>query len=140
MKAYYKGTLLTACAQDANNHIIPLAFEICDFETKASWLWFLSRLSGSISMRSDMYIVYDRHKGLISAAAEVFPHALHGFCVEHLRRNLISKFRSGANGLGWKFKAAYSANTMQELEEYLSMLDTEDARIRPWLSKVGNHR
>ncbi|CAH9139632.1 unnamed protein product, partial [Cuscuta epithymum] len=30
MKAYYKGTLLTACRQDANKQIVPLAFAVCD--------------------------------------------------------------------------------------------------------------
>ncbi|CAH9105745.1 unnamed protein product [Cuscuta europaea] len=32
MKACYKGTLLTACAQDANDQIFPLAFGVCDTE------------------------------------------------------------------------------------------------------------
>ncbi|CAH9135429.1 unnamed protein product [Cuscuta epithymum] len=43
LKAYYKGTLLTACAQDANDQIVPLAFGICDSESKESWLWFFQK-------------------------------------------------------------------------------------------------
>ncbi|CAH9098763.1 unnamed protein product [Cuscuta europaea] len=57
MKAYYKGTLLTACCQDANDHIVPIAFGICGSETKASWKWFLSKFCQSIKYRHDLYVV-----------------------------------------------------------------------------------
>ncbi|CAH9141044.1 unnamed protein product [Cuscuta epithymum] len=137
MKSYYKGTLLTACAQDANNQIVPIAFCICESESKATWRWFLSKVRSCIEHRSDMYIISDRHKGILSAVRKIFPHSGHGFCVEHLRRNMTSKFRGSAKDLGWKFKAAYSASTVKEFEYYMSLLDTQDARIRPWLEKVG---
>ncbi|CAH9062888.1 unnamed protein product [Cuscuta europaea] len=137
MKAYYKGTLLTACCQDANDHIVPIAFGICGSETKASWKWFLSKVCQSIKYRHDLYVVSDRHKGLIKAVSELLPHASHGFCVAHLGRNITSKFRGSAAGLGWKFKAAYMAATMKEYDDYLSMLDSEDPGIRHWLDKLG---
>ncbi|CAH9112390.1 unnamed protein product [Cuscuta epithymum] len=44
MKAYYKGTLLTACAQYANKQIFPLAFGVCDSERKTTWTWFFKKL------------------------------------------------------------------------------------------------
>ncbi|CAH9055782.1 unnamed protein product [Cuscuta europaea] len=137
MKAYYKGTLLTACGQDANGHIVPLAFGICDSESKASWNWFLSQVRDSITFRPDMFIVSDRHEGILGAVKDIFPHALHGYCVEHLRRNMVPKFRGAGKNLGWKFKAAYMASTLKEFEEYMSLLDSEDIRIRPWLEKIG---
>ncbi|CAH9128404.1 unnamed protein product, partial [Cuscuta epithymum] len=140
LKAYYKGTLLTACAQDANNQIVPIAFAICDSESKASWHWFLSKVSACIQYRDDMYIISDRHKGILSAARKVFPHASHGFCVEHLRRNMISKFRGSSKDLGWKFRAAYMASTVKEYEQYLSLLDAEDVRMRAWLEKIGGQK
>ncbi|CAH9090814.1 unnamed protein product [Cuscuta epithymum] len=140
LKAYYKGTLLTACAQDANDHIVPLAFGVCDSESKASWLWFLSKVSESLTFRDDLYILSDRNEGLLSAAKEIFPHASHGYCVEHLRRNMVSKFKGSAVDLGWKFKAAYKAATLKEFEEYMCLLDSQDVRIRPWLEKVGTHK
>ncbi|CAH9058076.1 unnamed protein product [Cuscuta europaea] len=140
LKAYYKGTLLTACAQDANNHIVPLAFGICDTESKESWLWFFSKLSESLTFHEDMHILSDRHKGILSAAKRIFPHASHGYCVEHLCRNMISKFKGNATDLGWKFKAAYKAATIKEFEEYMALLDSQEVRIRPWLEKIGTHK
>ncbi|CAH9072039.1 unnamed protein product [Cuscuta europaea] len=113
MKSYYKGTLLTPCAQDANNQIVPIAFCICESESKATWRWFVSKVGSCIQYRSDMYILSDRHKGILIVVRKIFPHAGHGFCVEHLRHNMTSKFRGSAKDLGWKFKAAYSASTVK---------------------------
>ncbi|CAH9089170.1 unnamed protein product [Cuscuta europaea] len=50
---------------------------------------------------------------------------------------MTSKFRGSAKDLGWKFKAAYSASTVKQYEYYMSLLDTQDARIHPWSEKVG---
>ncbi|CAH9081074.1 unnamed protein product [Cuscuta europaea] len=98
------------------------------------------KLRDTIKYRHDLYIVSDRHKRLMKAASEIFPHVIHGFCVEHLRRNLIHKFRGSGDGLGWKFKAAYMAATIPEYEEYLAMQDVDNAKIRLWLDKIGSHR
>ncbi|CAH9135736.1 unnamed protein product [Cuscuta epithymum] len=87
-----------------------------------------------------MYIISDRHEGILGAAKQIFPHAGHGYCVEHLRRNMVSKFRGNATDLGWKFKAAYNASTIKEYEEYMALMDSQDVRIRPWLEKIGPHR
>ncbi|CAH9086590.1 unnamed protein product, partial [Cuscuta epithymum] len=44
LKSYYKGTLLTACTQDANKQIFPLAFAICSVENTVNWTWFFTML------------------------------------------------------------------------------------------------
>ncbi|CAH9100602.1 unnamed protein product [Cuscuta epithymum] len=136
MKAYYKGTLLTACGQDTNGHIVPLAFRICDSESKASWNWFLSQVHDCIAFQPDMFIVSDKHEGILSDVSDIFSHALHEYCVEHLRHNMVPKFRGADKNLGWKFKAAYMTSTQKEFEEYMSLLDSEDVHIRPWLRKI----
>ncbi|CAH9135731.1 unnamed protein product [Cuscuta epithymum] len=140
LKAYYKGTLLTACAQDENNQVVPLAFGICDTESKDSWVWFFSKLSESLPFREDMYIISDKHKGIISATKRIFPHAMQGYCVEHLRRNMVPKFKGNATHLCWKFKAAYKAGPIKEFEEYMTLLDSQDVRIRHCLEKIGTHK
>ncbi|CAA7044070.1 unnamed protein product [Microthlaspi erraticum] len=45
LKWWYGGCLLSACAQDANFQIFPLAFAIFDYENDASWQWFMSKLN-----------------------------------------------------------------------------------------------
>ncbi|CAH9125525.1 unnamed protein product [Cuscuta epithymum] len=136
MKSYYKGTLLTACAQDANDQIFPLAFGVCDTERKDTWLWLFKMLKETLAHRDDLFIVSDRHEGIIHAARVVFPHAEHGYCVQHILGNIRTKFK-GCDGLAWKFNQAARAASPAELEEYLALLDSEDAGIRPYLSAIG---
>ncbi|XP_050222594.1 uncharacterized protein LOC126672682 [Mercurialis annua] len=40
----YGGMLSTACAQDGNGKIFPLAFSLVDFENDESWEWFMRRI------------------------------------------------------------------------------------------------
>ncbi|CAH9140423.1 unnamed protein product, partial [Cuscuta epithymum] len=88
MKSYYKGTLLTTCAQDTNDQIFSLAFGMCDIERKDTWLWFFKMLKETLAHRDDLFIVSDRHAGIIHAARVVFPHAEHGYCVQHILGNI----------------------------------------------------
>ncbi|VFQ82679.1 unnamed protein product [Cuscuta campestris] len=135
MKAYFRGTLLTACTQDANRQIVPLAFGICDAENNESWLWFLSNVKHSLIERSDMCIISDRHDGILFAVDKLFPSIPHCYCTEHILRNLKGKFKGKSESIEWKFRAASRAATVEECEEYLSMLD--DPRIRVYLDKIG---
>ncbi|VFQ62239.1 unnamed protein product [Cuscuta campestris] len=137
MKAYFRGTLLTACTQDANRQIVPLAFGICDAENNESWLWFLSNVKHSLIERSDICIISDRHDGILFAVDKVFPSIPHCYCTEHILRNLKGKFKGKSESIEWKFRAASRAATVEECEEYLSMLDEDDPRIRVYLDKIG---
>jgi len=40
----YKGTLLVAVAQDDNNKILPIAFDVVGSELAGSWFFFLQNL------------------------------------------------------------------------------------------------
>ncbi|CAH9093485.1 unnamed protein product [Cuscuta epithymum] len=137
MKAYYKGTLLTACGQDSNNQIFPLAFGVCDTERRKTWTWFFMKLKECLAHREDMYIVSDRHDGIIHAAKVVFPHAEHGYCAYHILGNIRSKFKGSTTGLAWKFNQAARAATPAQFEEYMALLDAEDPRIRDYLNEIG---
>ncbi|VFQ70853.1 unnamed protein product [Cuscuta campestris] len=119
MKSYYKGTLLTACGQDANKQLVPIAFGICDAEDKDSWMWFLSELKTTLTPRHDLYIMSDRHEGIIHVVQNSFPNAGHGYCTEHIARNLRTKFKGPKEDLTWKFRKASRAATEVECEEYL---------------------
>ncbi|CAH9096997.1 unnamed protein product, partial [Cuscuta epithymum] len=140
MKSYYKGTLLTACTQDANKQIFPLAFAICSVENTVNWTWFFNMLKKSLTHREDLYVVSDRHEGILNAVHSVFPHAEHGFCVYHILGNIKSKFRGSARLVSWKFLQAARAGSVYECEEYLSMLDYDDPEIRRYLERIGHDK
>jgi len=60
----YKGTLLTALAQDGNFQIFPLAFGVVDTENDESWRWFFTHLKVVIPEATDLAIISDRHKSI----------------------------------------------------------------------------
>ncbi|VFQ59359.1 unnamed protein product [Cuscuta campestris] len=120
--------------------LVPIAFGVCDAEDKDSWLWFLTHLKTTLTARHDLYIVSDRHEGIIHAVQNVFPNVGHGFCTEHIARNLRVKFKGPKEDLTWKFRKASRAATEAECEEYLQMLDEQDHRIRAYLSNIGMPR
>ncbi|CAH9124156.1 unnamed protein product [Cuscuta epithymum] len=140
LKSYYKGTLLTACTQDANKQIFPLAFGICSGENTENWSWFFNMLKRSLTHRDDLYIVSDRHEGIINAVRSVFPHAEHGYCVYHILANLKTRFRGSQTSVSWKFLQAARVGSVYECEEYLCMLDVEDERIRTYLERIGHDK
>ncbi|CAH9059043.1 unnamed protein product [Cuscuta europaea] len=88
LKSYYKGTLLTACTQDANKQIFPLAFGICSVENTVNWTWFFNMLKNCLKLRDNLYVVSDRHEGIINAVRSVFPYVEHGYGVYYILGNI----------------------------------------------------
>lgn len=95
LKGRYKGTLLAAVGKDANNGLFPVAFGIVDSETDDNWLWFLTKLKGTLSSR-ELSIITDRHTGLVKHVPEVFSNCYHSYCLEHLKNNLRDRLSGRA--------------------------------------------
>ncbi|XP_016168737.2 uncharacterized protein LOC107611306 [Arachis ipaensis] len=47
-KSLHGGQLLTACGQDANNHVFVIAYAFVDVENRDNWHWFLEILQNDI--------------------------------------------------------------------------------------------
>ena len=93
LKNEFPGTLLLSAVLDADNHIFPLGFIIVDSETDSSWEWFFERLKEAIGTHEELVIVSDRKTSIPKAVEKVFLDASHGFCMQHLLRNLNSNFK-----------------------------------------------
>ncbi|CAH9085882.1 unnamed protein product, partial [Cuscuta europaea] len=137
LKAKFRGTVLSACAMDANRQIFPLAFGFCDSENKETWSWFFTKLREAIGEREDMCIVSDRNEGLIKGVKEIYAGVDHGHCVQHILGNIISKFGGGKDRVTRFFNAAARAATERKMEYFLRLLDAEDHRIRNYLAEIG---
>ncbi|CAH9131162.1 unnamed protein product [Cuscuta epithymum] len=141
LKAKYKGTVLSACALDANRQIFPIAFGLCGRENKETWSWFFfTKLKEAIGEREDMCFVSDRNEGLISAAKENFPNVNHGHCVQHLLGNIISKYGGKKDRVTCFFNGVARAPTEQMWQYYMKLLDAEDPRIRHYSAEIGERK
>ncbi|XP_016172573.1 uncharacterized protein LOC107614962 [Arachis ipaensis] len=92
----HEGQILTACGQDANNHIFVIAYAIVSVTNKDNWQWFLELLHSDLGdyRENKWCFISDIQKGLIPAIQEVFPRVHHRFCVWHLWRNFSKKWGS----------------------------------------------
>ncbi|XP_073046153.1 uncharacterized protein [Primulina eburnea] len=88
LKGKYDGTLLVASAQDGDFHQYPLAWNVVDVESIASWSWFLTKLLEVVVDEEELVIISDRHPGIIAAVAAVYKNAHNGHCIWHLSQNM----------------------------------------------------
>ncbi|XP_039137915.1 uncharacterized protein LOC120275413 isoform X2 [Dioscorea cayenensis subsp. rotundata] len=69
----YKGTLLMATGEDAEDHIFPYAFAIDEGENRESWLWFLHNVYKTLDPTRPICIISDRFRGNVNVVRDAFP-------------------------------------------------------------------
>ena len=94
----YKGTLLIAMRCDGNNQLFPLTFAITEGENIDSWGWFLACIRNRVTQRTRIYVISDRHPGIIAAMTDphlgwTAPSAYHRICMRYLASNFITRFK-----------------------------------------------
>ena len=96
----YKGKLLIAMATDDNNEVYPLAFAVVKCESTKTWGWFLACLLTYVIYRTNLCIIFDRHRGIQSCFDDTTrgylqpPLTYHWYCLRHLVSNVNTNFNS----------------------------------------------
>ncbi|XP_022874020.1 uncharacterized protein LOC111392853 [Olea europaea var. sylvestris] len=121
LNGHYRGTLFTACTQDANNSIYILAFGIGDNENDKSWRWFLKNFKKAYGHRDE----YE------------YPRTSHGICTYHFFQNLKSYYGKSCENITQAFNSVVRAYTLEEFEYYIRGLDTMNEKIIGYLADVG---
>ena len=135
LKNEFSGTLLLSAVLDADNHIFPLGFAIVDSENDSSWEWFFERLKEAIGTREDLVFVSDRKSSIPKAVEKVFPDASHGFCMQHLLRNLNSNFKGvHVDAIFYRCAKAYRK---EDFGYFMRQLEAVRPAIRNYLLQVG---
>ncbi|XP_025649566.1 uncharacterized protein [Arachis hypogaea] len=135
LKGYYGGQLLSAVAQDANNHFYVIAYAVVDSETKQSWKWFLQLLQEDIGNCSteEWNFISDQQKGLLPALHEVMPNAHHRNCVRHIWKNFIGKFKDKQlKNIVW---ACAKSSTDAEFQHHMQRLKRMNEEAWAYLAK-----
>ncbi|KAH0661531.1 hypothetical protein KY284_026462 [Solanum tuberosum] len=64
LRSKYEGVLLSAVAQDAENHIFPVAFCVVDKECDASYEYFFQNMRSFVDDTDELCIISDRHPSI----------------------------------------------------------------------------
>ena len=87
----FKGTLLVAIGNDANNRLLPLAFALVSAENNDNWEWFMRLLRTKvIPPQREVCVISDRHQGILNAMEiDISGHARlhHRWCMRHFVAN-----------------------------------------------------
>ncbi|XP_050233390.2 uncharacterized protein LOC126681878 [Mercurialis annua] len=140
LKETFGGTLLVATAQDAAGKLFPLAFSAVDSENDDSWHYFFTKIKQAFGTREGICIVSDRHLSIESAIKRIYPEATHGVCMFHLLNNLKTNFKRNVKKLKEPFFAAARSYTEVEFDYHMKVLDSLDARVRPFLQQIKYER
>ncbi|KAI5447366.1 hypothetical protein KIW84_014997 [Lathyrus oleraceus] len=95
LKTKYGWTLLIAVGRDLNYQYYPIAFGVCETETKESWRWFLTLLLENIGQEKRWIFISDQQKVLIHVFEELFERVEHKLCFRHLYANFKKSFGGG---------------------------------------------
>ncbi|XP_059436290.1 uncharacterized protein LOC132169240 [Corylus avellana] len=97
MKGQHGGQLHAAIARDVNDNIFPIAYALCETESRGTWTWFLNTLLEDIGNPREhkWSFMSDRQKGLMEAIEYLMPDVEHRLCVRHLHANFKNKSYKG---------------------------------------------
>ncbi|CAI9273481.1 unnamed protein product [Lactuca saligna] len=124
LKGQCKGQLLTTIGWDPNNQVFPIAWVVVDIENKFNWKWFPQLLEVDLGMDRGrgIYVISDKHKGLLEATKEVLPYVEHRQCARHIYA-IFKKVYNGIELRNLFWKAAKSIvegefkNNMDEITQ-----------------------
>lgn len=134
LQGKYKGTLLTATAQDGNFQIFPLAFAVVDTENDESWKWFFKQLSSVIPDDESLAIISDRHNSIGRAIKIVYPKASRGICTYHMYKNILVNFK-GRDAFGLVKKAA-NAFRLIDFQTCFDQIEALNPELHSYLLKA----
>ena len=87
----YRGVLLSAVAQDVENHIFPMVFCAVGKEFDASYEYFSQNMRSFVDDVDDLCIISDRHPSIQKMITRIYP-ASHYGCMRHLGENIRNNF------------------------------------------------
>ncbi|XP_047258293.1 uncharacterized protein LOC124890510 [Capsicum annuum] len=126
----YGGVLLSAVAQDTENHIFPIVFCVIDKENDASWTFFFQKLKSIVEDEPYLHVIFNRNISITNAFSRVYSRAHHGLCMRHLAENLHVNQHCGEHlYLFYTEEKAYSLDEFSKNFEKLKYNSPEAAYV-----------
>ena len=82
------GVLLSAEAQDAENHIFRVYFYVVDKECDASYEYFFENMRIFIDDTDELCIIFDSHSSIRKMVPRIYPASHYGCCMRHFGQNI----------------------------------------------------
>ncbi|KAH0779304.1 hypothetical protein KY290_005731 [Solanum tuberosum] len=94
LRSKYEGGLLSAVAQDAENHIFSVAFCVVDKKCDASYEFFFQNMRSFVDDTDELCIISDRYPSIRKMVSTIYPASHYGCCMRHLGENIRNKFHN----------------------------------------------
>ncbi|KAI5151527.1 hypothetical protein ENBRE01_2197 [Enteropsectra breve] len=109
--------IATAIAGEAEGMII--GYYLYPAESEEYWLRFISVIRKILLLQNIpiLVIISDRDKGLQRAVETTFPQACHSYCVGHIERNIVSRFRKSCSNIWTAAKASSISDFELQIQE-----------------------
>ncbi|KAH0761254.1 hypothetical protein KY290_017327 [Solanum tuberosum] len=138
LKSKYEGVLLSAVAQDADNHIFLVAFCVVDKECDASYQYFFEQMRSYVDDTDELCIIFDRHSSIRKMVSIMYPSAHYGCCMRHLGENIRNNFHN-AKVVSHFYNAAKAYNKVEFYDHFNQIRDMVP-KAAEHLESVGFHR
>jgi len=138
----YKGKLFMACAYDAEQQLLPLAFAICEKESIENWGWFMNWLRINVVGPGKICVISDQHlgiRGVFEAPnlgwCEENGEAVHRLCSQHICENIWKRYPQ--KWIKKVFKKYVEKKKIWRFEEGMDMIRQRDAAVHDYIMKFG---
>lgn len=137
LKTLTGGTLLVACCRNGNLELQIVGIAVVSIENQDNWDFFLRFLMANLKAHPH-FLISDRDKGLVPAAAALEPNQTHFFCFRHLMENFNRRFKSRPlKNAAWAL-----ARSLTEVEfiKQAAILKSMNQAAEAWLMDVGKDK
>ena len=94
LRSKYGKVLLSAMAQDAENHIFLVAFCVVNKECDASYEYFFQNMRSFVDDIDELCIISDRHPNIRKMVSRIYLASHYGCCMRHLGENIQNNFNN----------------------------------------------
>jgi hypothetical protein len=131
-----------ACAYDAEQQLLPLAFAICEEEDLSNWGWFMNWLRINVVGPGKICVLSDQHlaiRGVFAAPnlgwCEENNEAVHRLCSQHIAANVWKRFPQ--KWLRTVFKKYVAKKKIWRFEEGMDIIKQRDTKAHDYIMKIG---
>ncbi|KAH0705812.1 hypothetical protein KY289_010888 [Solanum tuberosum] len=136
LRSKYEGVLLSAVAQDAENHIFSVALCVVDKECDASYEYFFQIMRSFIDDTDELCIISDIHPSIRKMISTIYLASHYGCCMRHLGENIQNNFHNSKVVTHFYTAKAYD---ICEFNDHFNQLRDLVPKAVVTLERIGFH-